>query len=342
MKISSRLPLTSLFFKHWAPDDTEVGIVVAKAAFSLCDDGLWRATDAPDLQFEDLYTDDPATSPLEQEQDIAPAKMGTDLTIRAIARARDGQARTDWPVRVEIPDRLTYEFQVRGPSYWTRKRLKGWQRTAPELVNEVPIDYSLAFGGAAPGPDDAVIYHEFNPAGRGFCTKELLDQGEDIPCAQIGLLGEFMTTDPLTPMSVEGLGPIAKSWLPRRAEAGTFDDAWKDTRHPRMPLDYSVGFWNAAPRGLQLDPPLRGDELISVAGLTQSGALVHAQLPGVACAVHLMGDTSAQVPMFLDTVDFDARPEDPYDHRLHLIWRASVVTPDLYQTAEIVSDKLEG
>ncbi|MEL7093395.1 MAG: DUF2169 domain-containing protein, partial [Pseudomonadota bacterium] len=186
MKISSRLPLTPLFFKHWSPDDQEVGVVIAKAAFSICEDGLWRASDPPDLQFEDVFADDPATSALVHEQDIAPAKLGTDLTIRAIARARDGQARTDWPVRVEIPDRLTYEFQVRGLSYWTRQRLRGWQRTPPEMVNEVPIDYSLAYGGAAPGPDGAVLFHDNNPAGRGFCTKELLDQGNDIPCPQIG------------------------------------------------------------------------------------------------------------------------------------------------------------
>ena len=341
MKISSRLPLTPLFFKHWSPDDHEIGIVIAKAGFAFGDDGNWRATPAPELQYEDVYCGAPEDSPLEQEQDIAPAKIGTDVTVRAIARAKDGQPLAEWPVRIEIPERLTYEFVVRGPSFWTRRTLKGWKRTQPELVNEVPIDYALAFGGSAPGPDNTVLFHAFNPAGKGFCTKELLDLGEDIPCAQIGLLGEFMNTDPLTPMSVEGFGPIAKTWLPRRADAGTFDDTWKETRHPRMPVDYNLSFWNAAPSTLQLDPPLHGDEQIVVSGITISGTPVTTPLPGVACSVAVHGDTTEHIPMTLDTVDLDVRSEDSADHRLTLIWRGAIETPDQFTSAEVVSHTLE-
>jgi len=33
MHLTSRLPLSHMFFKHWHVDDTEVGVVVSKAVF---------------------------------------------------------------------------------------------------------------------------------------------------------------------------------------------------------------------------------------------------------------------------------------------------------------------
>ncbi|KAG1655710.1 hypothetical protein GQR58_024341 [Nymphon striatum] len=172
-------------------------------------------------------------------------KTATDVIIRATARSFDRKPRSDWPVSVSILDRLRYEFQVRGPSQWQHRRLGGWTLSQPELVHEVPLSYALSYGGYVLNGDEDKVAYEFNPSGLGFATPESLKNSSAFSAPQIGLLGEFMSADPLTPMSVEGFGPIAKTWLPRRSEAGTFDADWQRDRHPRMPMDYNLSFWNA-------------------------------------------------------------------------------------------------
>lgn len=341
MKLSSRLPLSPMFFKHWHTDDTEIGVVIAKARFIRREigEGL-RAAAAPELAMQDLFEGDPAcTSPV-VEQDLAPGKIGTDLMIRATARAPGRRALSDWPVSVDIPERLHYGFQVRGPSFWRRGRLAGWERTAPELVDEVPLSYALAYGGSAPGPDGATVVCEANPAGIGLVTRERLQADQPIPVPQIGALAEFMVTDPLAPMTVHGLGPLGKAWLPRRAHAGTFDADWQATRHPRMPRDYSLRFWNAAPGPMQLNPPLRGNEEIVVTGIAQTP--VRLRLPGVWCAIDMQGDAVERLEMVLDTVTLDLQDEDPRAHSAMLTWRAQVPAPHRFAQGEVISGRLEG
>ncbi|WP_207209159.1 DUF2169 domain-containing protein [Loktanella sp. IMCC34160] len=325
-----------MFFKHWGPDDAEVGVVVVKAEFRRYPDGRLRAELAPEIAFEETFVGDPAWSPLLADQDIAPGKLATDLTIRATARAPDGGPATDWPVTVSIPDRLHYGFQVRGPSVWTHRRITGWRREAPELVSEVPITYALAFGGRAPGPEGQDAVHEFNPAGIGLVTRERLAARADISVPQIGALGEFMVDDPLAEMGVHGFGPIAKAWLPRRSDAGTFDEDWQRSRHPRMPRDYSLRFWNAAPGPLRIAPYLRGDEEISVTGIAHGPDPVRLRLPDVACALDLTGPETARVAMCLDTVALDLNDENPQAHTATLTWRATIAAPHRFTAAEVV------
>ncbi len=340
MKLSSQLPVSVLFFKHWSPEDAEVGVVVVKALFRRHTDGRLRADPAPGIAFEEVFEGDPAWSPLKADQDIAPGKLATDLTLQATARAPAGAARTDWPVAVSIPGLLYYGFQVRGPAVWRRRRLTGWRRESPELVTEVPITYALAFGGRAPRSDGQEAVHEFNPAGIGLITRELLAAGADIPVPQIGALGEFLSDDPLVEMGVHGFGPVAKAWLPRRSEAGTFDGVWQRTRHPRMPQDYSLRFWNAAPGPLQISPYLTGNEEIAVTGIAHGPDPVRLRLPGVTCAVELTGAESGLAEMVLDTVALDLQDENPGTHTATLTWRTTIPTPNRFTVGEVISTRL--
>jgi len=50
MKLSSDLPISYMPFAHWHTDDTEVGVVVAKATFELTSDGQTRPqADPPEI-----------------------------------------------------------------------------------------------------------------------------------------------------------------------------------------------------------------------------------------------------------------------------------------------------
>ncbi|MCF6446082.1 DUF2169 domain-containing protein [Nereida sp. MMG025] len=277
-----------------------------------------------------------------KEQDLAPQKPATDVIIRATARSFDRKPRSDWPVSISIRDRLRYEFQVRGPSLWQHRRLGGWTLSQPEFVHEVPLSYTLSYGGYVLNGDDDKVAYEFNPSGLGFATSESLKNGKAFSAPQIGLLGNFMVADPLTPMSVEGFGPIAKTWLPRRSEAGTFDADWQRDRHPRMPTDYSLSFWNAAHGSLQVDPYLSGAETISIDGVSFDHPTIHVPLPQVGLLARFSGSYIGDLAITLDTVVVDVTGENPDGHILDLTWRCRLDDPSIFTTVQISSQRLEG
>lgn len=339
MQLTSALPVAMMFFRHWHIDDSEAGIVIVKAAFRRHVDGTFRALPPPDWVLEDRFAGDPAWTPLVQEQDIAPGKDGCDLTVAAVARAPGGHLRRDWPVSVLIADRLAYGFHVRGPSMWQRQEGR-WRLAAPAPVAEVPLSYALAWGGAAPGPDDGhPEVAEVNPAGQGLATPRRLRADDPFPAPQIGDLADFMSADPAQTRMVHGLQPIAKAWLPRRALAGTFDQAWRDLRHPRMPFDHALRFWNAAPRPLQIAGGLVGNEMIRLGGVSATFPDLPCPLPAV--RLWLVPDAGDPMALLLDTVQIDVTDPDPLAHGMTLLWRVRLPQPGAVTLAEIHSEDLE-
>ena len=335
MNLTTALPISHTAFAHWHTDDTEIGVVVAKACFVLSTEGTLPQVPPPELNMVDLFTGDPAETALDYEQDIAPYKPRTDLIIRGHARSFDGTPRRDWPVNISIPDRLNYGFHVRGPSQWLKPGRK-WQLSQPDTVTEVPLSYALAYGGRCT-EGETTQFFEQNPAGIGFMTEAAASDLDNWPAPQIGLLADFMAASPFEPMAVHGTMPIAKSWLPRRAVAGTFDKAWERDRHPRMPLDYDLGFWNAAPLRLQIGPYLQGDEVIEVTGMSHKNETIALQLPGAKLMLQSRSDPQEPaLPMALDTVDLDLDTVDDGQITMTLLWRALVPDRDAFTEAEII------
>ena len=208
-------------------------------------------------------------------------------------------------------------------------------------MTEVPLDYALAYGGTLTDETGRpTASWEENPAGLGFATVDALDGSEEWPAPQIGELGEFLAArDPTAAMSVRGFGPVAKAWLPRRALAGTFDDTWKCIRHPRMPRDYDLGFWNAAPMALQLRPFLRGDEAIRLTGLDLSPEQSTFPLPAIGMGLYRPGQADVIAAMALDTVALDLTGGSAAAV-LDLIWRATVPELEAHPEAEIAARAL--
>ena len=335
MKVSSGLPISHMAFAHWHTDDTEIGVVVAKAAFALTAEGTRPITPPPELHLVDTFTEAPEDSALVNEQDIAPAKPKTDLIIRATARSFQAKPRRDWPVTISIPDRLHYGFHVRGPSRWVKSMLR-WKLTQPDPVTDVPLTYAFAYGGKC-HEGDTTLYHDRNPAGMGFMTETAAQELDSWLAPQIGLLAEFMDAKPFVPMAVQGAMPIAKAWYPRRSAAGTFDKSWEQDRHPRMPLDYDLAFWNVAPRRLQIGPYLEGNEIVEIAGVSHKRELVTLRLPGAKLALRSLSSPSEPpLVLHLDTVDIDVEKMDDGCATLVLLWRALVPDRDRFAVAEII------
>lgn len=334
MRLINSTVFPAMTFDHWDQDGHEQSVVILKATIHRENDGWTWRQEQPPILLEDRFEGDPATSALLEEQEIAPRKPATDLTLRAIAHAPGGKPMEDWPVEITIPERLTYGFHVRGPSQWRRHRLRGWRLDRPATVLTVPVEYALAYGGNVRDDQGTLAIHDYNPAGCGYVTDELLRVGDPIPASQIGLLPELLRQDIDVPLAVHGFGPLARTWLPRRGRAGTYDEAWLAARHPRLPDDFDLRYWNMAPGPLQLNPHLRGDEEIRLCNLHPSKPDYRLRLPGVAPRGLITPD-NAVIEFTLDTVTLDIVSPLESEHSATLIWRAEFPASDSHEAFQI-------
>ena len=350
MHISTKLPFPHLWFKHWDRAGRNVGVLVVKGSFHI-DEGVRSQRfleQQPDLLTTDLHQGEPNLSPVRQESDLAPFKPRTDLTFEAVARSPEAKELERWPVKIDVAGRLSYGFDVFGARLWEPTRAatgRKWVLSSTKPVSAVPLTYAFAFGGTVPtGEDDAVETHDQNPLGRGLLNDHLLSRDEAIPVPQIGLLGELGAPRPDKQLTVCGLGPIAKSWLPRLSLAGTFDDAWLRERHPRMPDDFDDAYWNGAPLPLQAAPYLRGDEAITLTGVRHDARPYSFLLPGalLSCRVTRGGTEDVQdIGLNLDTVHCKMAGDEAGDQSLSMVWRVVLPDPDTIEAVELAAHRLE-
>lgn len=334
MRVINSTVFPAMTFDHWDQDGHEQSVGIVKATLHRENDGWTWRQEQPSILLEDRFEGDPATSALLEEQEIAPRKPATDVTLRAIAHAPGGKPFEDWPVEITIPERLTYGFHVRGPSQWRRHWLRGWRLDKPAAVRTVPLEYGLAYGGSVTDDKGILTTHEYNPAGCGYVTDDLLRVGDPIPAPQIGLLPELLRQDISAPLAVQGFGPIARTWLSRRGRAGTYDDAWLATRHPRLHGDFDPRYWNSAPGPLQLSPHLNGDEEIRLRNLHPSKPDYRLKLPGVAPR-GLLCPNNAVIEFTLDKVMLNVASSLESGHSATLIWRAGFPASDSHETLQI-------
>ena len=157
--------------------------------------------------------------------------------------------------------------------------VRAWMRASSTVVpgparpiESVPICYEQAFGGTDPdAPAGKSTRSGQNPVGKGFTHRpaDLLDtaapQLEPIDGAP--LRGGPFDVAPA------GFGAIAPGWFPRARFAGTYDDAWKESRAPLLPRDFDERFYQVAPLDQQLPRPLPAGETIELFNLTPDGYL---------------------------------------------------------------------
>ncbi len=347
MIVVNPTPLRHIGFRHWIGDE-EAGVVVARASFAIVEgERAVPLAEQPELATSDEFRSAPDASSLRRESELSPFKPRADVTFDAVARSPEAKALDSWPVRVEIVGRASHGLHVFGPREWEPARVAGvrksWRLAPARPIRELPVTYEFAYGGTAHDEEGRTVAHAHNPVGRGYLTGALLARGEPRAAAQIGLVAEFIAADPAREMTVCGLGPLGKAWLPRRALAGTFDEAWKRERWPRMPADFSFEYWNGAPAALRLDPLLKGDERIRTMGLRHDPRAYEFQLPGLAptCAIAFAdGRISTPRALPLDTVHCELASEDPSQHRVTLVWRGLLREPNTIREARLGLTKL--
>lgn len=311
----------SQYFQMMDVNDQIFHVMVARLTYDMQradDQGLLLLAEAQTpLTESDRHYGAINRSSLIEESDYAPYKPRCDILFaHALAHTPTGKPAARWPIGVRI-GAWQKRLAVTGPRLLERTRL-GWKLGEPEPVTQVPIRYERAWGGTCQWPrdvpeDDAqlLVREERNPIGCGFADKAWLKKSRvaDVDGPQIELFGQPFDEKAANAQRypVAGLGAIGRWWSPRAELAGTYDAAWKQTRWPRLPLDFDFGYWNCAPADQQIDYPAGGEQVVLI-GLHEGGE-VRFRLPRP--ILKLLLNLESGVPLFkplpIDTLIFDMR-----------------------------------
>nr|WP_314265003.1 DUF2169 domain-containing protein [uncultured Moellerella sp.] len=160
------------------------------------------------------------------------------------------------------------------------------------LIQQIESQYLLSDEqrSAHPAGAEAPIAHSYcetNPLGKGYVrnwyakatglTSLAAPQIENVTSPFtleqfLQQLAEHQSPSEASCFGAQGFGPIARSWMPRLAKAGTYDQQWLDHRHPYLPKDFNFNYWNCAPDDQQIPYP-DANLRISVSNMTADGLL---------------------------------------------------------------------
>lgn len=322
MELRNYTPFSPLVFESRDRRDRELMVLVLRGTFDIIPGQPLRPCADQDPVLEaDQHWSKPESSSLRLESDLAPLKLRSDIHLIADAHSPGAGRRPSWIVEIKI-GQLQHRLRVTGARSWTRGS-GHWQLSSPLPAQVVPLRYENAFGGTfeyEDGQGRQTAVFEDNPLGKGFVLPHRLGETQSVEAPQIE-----DPDDPVLelgqPHPPQGVGPIARSWNPRRARAGTFDEQWKQQRWPRLPDDFKEAHYNSAHPSLVYPGYLRGDEQVTFKHLSPDG-LMDFSLPGYAVFVLVRHEDGSMIPAptQLDTAVFDV-PRS----RCHLTWRFTML-----------------
>ncbi|MGB8298583.1 MAG: DUF2169 domain-containing protein [Polyangia bacterium] len=284
-------------------------IAVVKATYTWDKSGTVCPAPSSPIVMLDEFFGDPASSGLLLASDIAPTKPRLDVLLAgAIAFPKPI---TEIEVGLAVGSRLHKRVRVFGDRIWLPAVMTDVVPSRPRPVSRVPIAWERSYGGADPA--DGKCIEPQNPAGSGVAKNPKTLHGQPAPNFEnpdkaIGAL--FGKPDPV------GFGPIAAHWQQRVALAGTYDEAWKKSRMPLPPDDFSPAFFNVAPKDQQLDKYLPGEKV----RLLNMTTAVHDQfdLPAFAVPVAIASSDG----LVEETAVVDTLTIEPEERRFSLLAKA--------------------
>lgn len=300
-------------------DGRELCVAVVKGTFHFERDGRGYLADQQiPLVYADEYHGEPGLSSVRHECDFAYSKPRVDVIVQGSAVAPDNRPVRQLQVRVDI-DGWHKEAAVFGDRHW-ESGFFGQRISEPKPFALMPLIYENSFGGTAStgsrSGDRCTDVCLENPVGVGIYGQANQDEREqrlpNIECPHDLIRRRSDRPQPI------GFGVIARSWQPRLAAAGTYDDRWYQEKYPFLPHDFSTAHFMCAPRDQQF-PNLVGGETVRCTHMTAEGSW-SAVVPTVHFPVTFkFASRTEQLRPTLDTVLIE-----PLANRMVLIWRASV------------------
>jgi hypothetical protein len=319
LQVDNQTPFAAALSVFPDADGVETAYLVVKATYTLTAAEPVLAERQAALLAADVYWGDPAASSLRAAGEFALAKPATDVLLsgRAVAPGPDTRVAD---VRLRVGP-VSQTVRVFGERRWSRSGGR-WRPGPPAPWERMPLRWEFAFGGVvqALAADGSLAIRDWeprNPVGRGLFDKQA--SGDEPPLLpNLEDPAALIESDEDRPAPC-CFAPVAPTWMPRRAWAGTYDEAWTRTRAPYLPQDFDARYFQLAPPGLVAPGHLQGGEPVELVGFTQ-GAPLRFALPQPTLDARFDFDGRAQPrPLALETVLIE-----PDAARLQMLWRASL------------------
>ena len=217
------------------------------------------------ITIADEYRGEPGSSSLRYASEIHVGKPGTDVLLAGSAHVTNGREAVRLQVAMTVADRRKV-VQVTGNRVWRDGR-----PSSPEPFQSMPLVWERAFGGSYQSDGRSGV-HDRNPVGCGIPAGRSPADMEGLPLPNLEDPASLIEQAGASPTPVS-FGPIAPSWLPRRAYAGTYDERWARMRAPFLPDDFDPRFFQSAVPEFAFDRYLQPGEAIQVIGAMPNGPL---------------------------------------------------------------------
>jgi hypothetical protein len=340
MQLVNKTPMVAAFTLAFEPDGRELLVVAIKGtyAFPDHDDAELELCDQQiPLVAADEFTGEPGVSAPRCETDFAPRKPRCDVLLNGSAYAPDGRPTDRVTVGMRVGN-LIKSFDVVGSRVWL-SNLMTVGITRPEPFTQQPISYDVAFGGVdRTNPDPAKHrWYSLNHAGMGYCESSSTDDLHHRPPPRTEETRKPVVS-PRGKYRPMAFGSIGRAWEPRYKLAGTYDQAWIDSRAPFWPEDLDWRYFQAAPADQQTDYLVGGEEVVllnvSARGVERF-SLPRVELPVL--LVHQQGRDMVAEPV-ADTLLLE-----PDLRRLTITWRVShPLRRNLFELKEVVVGERRG
>ena len=315
-------------------DGADLLVVMLKATYALDGAGGMVPAEAQrEVALADAFTGEPGVSSLVYASDLAIRKGSTDVVLTGSAYpVRPGDREGDVGIQLGA---AKASFRVFGEREW-QAALGITRISRPMPYERIPLAYERAAGGTD-ASSSAEQDHDFdprNPVGVGFRAKRS-QQVVDASRLPNFERPDALIRSPEDRPAPAPVGFVAPGWQPRSAFAGTYDEAWMETRRPLLPDDFDGRFFDTAPPGLSVPGRLRGDEHGAALGVSPQG-LLRFTLPGLSPSATAASRAKGALPVSLglDRVVVDG------DGGRHgegvLVWSGGLRLPrDLYDLGDI-------
>ena len=309
-------------------------VAIVKATFEIegSDVVIAPAERTRGIRFSDFPWEEDRPESIAYPADVCVRKPATDVIFVARAYAPEGRAVPSFDVRVEVGP-LRKSLVVFGPRFWLDK---GGGLSEPQPISDIDMRYDHAWGGRDDEDPAELVEEPRNPVGTGVTRQPAALTHRPAPHIEDP---SFPIRSARTAPPPAGIGPVGRSWEPRRSYVGTYGPAWQEFRAPLLPDDFDDRFNLCASPGLVATPPLEGGEPVRLLNLTPGGGALAFELPRVRLDIefHVKGREPAVLRPHLDTVLIDLympTPEKP--PAVEMVWRASVKAPRRLKDARIV------
>jgi hypothetical protein len=210
------------------------------------------------------------------ESDLVPFKPCTDVVLVGRAYAPEGNPVTETVAGVRV-GQLRHGVAVIGDRKWQTQLLEKPTISYTQPFLTMDLVYERAFGGF---DKTAGMYCKENHVGTGFIGKRSAERVEGLNLPNLEDPRNLISAWNSWPRPA-GFGFYGRSWAPRLAYAGTYDEKYMKERHPSLPTDFSYRFFNGAHPDLQVGGYLRGDEEVDLLNVCPGASRVHFRLPNL-------------------------------------------------------------